>query len=365
MDAKILKLSCIEKKYDGGFRLCIDELYLEKNKILSIIGPNGSGKSTLIKLINLLEKPDRGSIYFEGKEISNGNVNHGDIRKEMAVVFQEPIFFNTSAYNNILLGLKMRKTNIPTVKDRIDHYVKKLKIGDLLHRNIRTLSGGEKKRLSLVRSLVLDYKLLLLDEPLANIDQYSRESLMSDLFTVLKSIGKSIIYITHNRDEAMMLADDIAVINKGRVEQSGRKEEIFRNPASEFVAGFVGVETLIYGAINKKRGKVCEVRIGDHDIKVFAVGEFAPGTRVALAIRPEAVILYNNDMQQQGSSAMNLFKGKITEIRDLGILKKIEIDCGFDLVSFVTPDSVDRLELSIGKDIYAGVKASSIHLFKK
>ncbi len=364
MDTKILEISGIEKKYDAGFRLSVSRLHLDKNRILSIIGPNGSGKSTLIKLINLLERPDEGKIYFNGTEITNGKTDRAKIRKKMAVVFQDPIFFNTSAYNNILLGLKMRKTDIHPVKDRIDHYVHKLKIGDLLHRNIRTLSGGEKKRLSLVRALVLDPELLLMDEPLSNIDQYSKESLMSDLFAVLKSTGKSIIYITHNRDEAMILADDIAVINKGLVEQSGRKEEIFGNPASEFVAGFVGVETLVYGIIDEKRGNVCEVRIGDHNIRAFAVGEFDPGTKVVLAIRPEAVILYDNDMQQ-GSSAMNLFKGRITGIRDLGILKKIEIDCGFNLVSFITPDSVGRLELSIGKEIYAGVKASSIHLFKK
>lgn len=211
----------------------------------------------------------------------------------------------------------------------------------------------------------MDYKLLLLDEPLANIDQCSRESLTADLFEVLKDIGKSIVYITHNRDEAMVLADDVAVINEGRMEQFGRKEEIFRKPASEFVAGFVGVETVVYGTISEKKGNVCMVRVGNNNIEAFVPGEFTPGTRVALAIRPEAVILYKNDIELQGSSAMNLFKGRITGIIDMGILKKVEIDCGFDLVSFITPDSVSRLELSIGKEIHAGVKASSIHLFKK
>jgi len=365
MAGEILKISGIEKKYSNDFKLCIDQLSLGSSKILSIIGPNGSGKSTLIKLINLLEKPDMGSIYLEGKEISNGNVNREDIRKEMAVVFQEPIFFNTSAYNNILLGLKIRKIDISRVKNRIDYYIRKLKIGDFLDRNVNELSGGEKKRLSLVRSLVMDYKLLLLDEPLANIDQYSRESLRDDLFEVLKNIGKSIVYITHNRDEAMVLADDIAVMNKGRVEQFGRKEEIFRKPASEFVAGFVGVETVIYGTIIKKKDNVCVARIENSKTEVFVPGEFLSGTRVALAIRPEAVTLYNNDIELKGSSAMNLFKGKITEIRDMGLLKKVEMDCGFNITSFITPDSVSRLELSIGKDVYAEVKASSIHLFKK
>ncbi len=364
MDARILKIAGLEKEFESKFKLNIAELYLERSKILSIIGPNGSGKSTLLKLIGLLEKPDKGSIIFNGENISNDRVDHIRIRKEMAIVFQEPVLFNTSVYNNILMGLKIRKIEVSGVKEKMDYLIQKLKIEKLLGRNVKNLSGGERQRVSLVRSLVLDPQLLLLDEPLANIDQPSREALREDLFKILRNSPISIIYVTHDRNEAMVLADDIAVLNEGRIEQFGRKEEIFKKPVNEFTAKFVGVETLISGVVKKCRENVCVVKIGSNGDKAFVLDKAQPGSNVMLAIRPEAVVLYSNNLMPRESSAMNLFTGRITEIKDIGIFKKIGIDCGFDLISFVTQNSVNRLGLAVGKKIYAGVKASSIHMFR-
>jgi len=364
MDAKILKIADLKKEYEGNFKLNIPELYLERNKILSLIGPNGSGKSTLLKLIGLLEKPDEGSIVFNGENISDSRADHIRIRKEMVIVFQESVLFNTSVYNNILMGLKIRKINLPEVKEKMDYLIRKLKIEKLLNRSVKNLSGGERQRVSLVRALVLDPQMLLLDEPLANIDQPSREDLREDLFEILKNSGRSIIYVTHDRNEALVLSDDIAVINKGRIEQFGLKEEIFKKPVNEFTAKFVGVETLISGTVNECRGNVCTVKIGSNGDKAFVSDQAQPGSKVMLGIRPEAVILYSINLKPQESSAMNLFIGRITEIKDIGLSKKVSIDCGFDLISFVTENSVDRLGLAVGKKIYAGVKASSIHMFK-
>ena len=395
MASKNLEIIDLKKKYNSNFDLHIEYLFSEENRILAIIGPNGAGKSTLIRLINLLEKPDYGSIHLDGVNILGSSINQADIRKKMAVVFQEPLLFNTSVYDNILLGLKIRKIKLSDVKDRFYHLVQKLKIGDLLYRSTKYLSGGEKQRVSLARALVLDPKLLLLDEPLVNIDQRSRENLRTDLFEVLKDFRKSVIYVTHDRNEAMILADDIAVINNGRIEQFGSKDKIFRKPRNEFVAKFVGVETLIDGIVLGSKNDVCEIGVGESNVglKMFVVGKASKGLRVILTIRPEDVVLYNidglrkifiesenegkglrevmrkNDLLKDSltgvSSAMNLFTGEITEIKNIGILKKVEIDCGFNLISFVTQNSVDRLGLKCGKIIAAGIKASSIHLFKK
>ncbi len=367
MVKKILKIVDLKKRYDSKFNLDIDNLYTERGRILIIIGSNGSGKSTLIRLINLLEKPDGGKIYFNGSEITAAGINSTEIRKKMAVVFQEPLLFNSSVYSNIIMGLKIRKIKLSEVKDRIDYYIGKLKIRDLLNRSTKNLSGGEKQRVSLARALVLDPELLLLDEPLANIDQSSRESLRSDLFKVLRNYGKSVVYVTHDRNEAMILADDIAVMDRGKVLQFAGKEEIFRKPKNEFIARFVGVETLVNGTVLEKEGNVCRVGVStaNGSIEIYVVSRERKNTRVTLAIRPEDVILYRSGVSPRQSSAMNLFRGKITEIRDIGIFKKIEIDCGFSLNSFVTQNSVSRLKLIEGRDINAAVKASSIHMFKR
>ncbi len=367
MASKVLEIKNLEKRYNKKFNLHIKYLFSEENKILALIGPNGSGKSTLIKIVNLLEKPDCGSIYFDGVNILGSNMDKAEIRKKMAVVFQEPLLFNTSAYNNILLGIKVRKIKLSHVKDKLDYLVQKLKIASLLKRSIKYLSGGEKQRVSLARALVLDPKLLLLDEPLANIDQQSRESLRLDLFEVLKSFGKSVIYVTHDRNEAMILADNIAVINNGKIEQFGSKDEVLKKPANEFIAKFVGVETLVNGVVIESKNNVCEVKVKNSkaDLKIFVAGEAEKNLEVILAIRPEDVILYNIKVSPDKSSAMNLFNGKITGIRNVGIFKKVEIDCGFDLISFVTQNSIDRLGLEVGKNVEAAVKASSVHLFKR
>jgi tungstate transport system ATP-binding protein len=365
MDKKILEIEGLKRQYNGEFRLHIDSLHLEQNSILTLIGPNGSGKSTLIRLINLLEDPDAGTIIFEGENIITPGSERAAIRKKMAVVFQEPLLFNTSVYNNIIMGLKFRKIDISKVGDRLDFFIKKLRIENILNRGVKDLSGGEKQRVSLARALVLDPRLLLLDEPLANIDQQSREGLREDLFELLKKYGKSIIYVTHDRNEAMVLADHLAVMNKGRIEQFDLKEEVFRRPANEFIAKFVGVETLVSGIVKTSRENVSEIEIQCNGQKqiVYVVGKSRKGSRMTIAIRPEDVILYSMDIPPQKSSAMNIFKGKVTSIKDIGMFKKIEIDCGFPLTSFVTQNSIERLGLKKGISITAGIKASSIHIF--
>jgi tungstate transport system ATP-binding protein len=205
----------------------------------------------------------------------------------------------------------------------------------------------------------------LLDEPLANIDQLSREELRNDLFDILRATGRSTIYVTHDRNEALIIADSIAVVNEGRIEQFGLKDEVFRKPASEFIAKFVGVETLIEGIVAECRDNVCRIKIDGSKNDIFAVSASVyQGTKVTVAIRPEDVILYNIEMNPESSSAMNSFMGEITEIQDLGIFKKVEIDCGFNLVSFVTRNSIDRLGLEPGKKVLSSIKASSVHIFK-
>lgn len=500
MAAKILEIINLEKKYGDKFKLNIDYLSLEENKILVIIGPNGAGKSTLIRLINLLEKPDCGSVIFDGVEIykdgygrsyqvgvkqnykdslkdgyidgtedcvkdglkygwksysnkvfSSGfpgkTANEVEVRRKMAVVFQEPLLFNASVYDNIVLGLKIRGKKISQVKDRFQYLVEKLKISHLLYRSAKTLSGGEQQRVSLTRALILEPRLLLLDEPLANIDQPSREKLRADFFGLVKSEKRSTIYVTHDRNEAMMLADYVAVLNKGKIEQFGLRDEVFRRPKNEFVAEFVGVETLLEGVVESCEDNVCVVSVNrnltnlktnpnfdmatdgstlqartiigkmnmdvnmdmkinetmstnssdspdsnsnsmgsgndfgidfssgfGNSFKVFAVGKSKKGFRVVLSIRPEDVILYSIDdiydlrsidRTTRATSAMNLFPGKILEIKDVGVFKKVEIDCGFNLVSFVTQNSIERLDLKVGKPVLASVKASSIHFFEK
>ena len=155
MGTKILEIKNLEKKYPSGFGLKIDYLSVEENKILVLIGTNGSGKSTIIRLINLLEEPDSGIIIFNGINILGEKVDRIKIRKLMSVVFQEPLLFSTSVYNNILMGLNIRKIKLQQRKEIFNYLIKKLKLEKLLGRNPKSLSGGEQQRVALARALIL------------------------------------------------------------------------------------------------------------------------------------------------------------------------------------------------------------------
>lgn len=362
MANKILEIKNLRKKFQSNFLLNIENLYIYENDIFTLIGPNGSSKSTLIYLINLLIPADSGSIIFDGEEILNKKIDKSITRKKMAVVFQEPLLFNTSVYNNLLLGLKLRNKEISKYKDNLDFLIEKLKLKDLLGRSPKTLSGGEQQKVCLARALLLHPKILLLDEPLANIDQATKEEFREIFFNILKEQGITTLYITHDRNEAMVISDYIGVIENGIMEQIGLKEEVFRKPVNEKVAKFVGIETLITRIINNIKNGVMKIEI-DSNTTVYAVGEGMVGEKVTVSIRPEDVILANDIDEVKKLSTLNIFRGIITEIKDMGLLKKVEINCGFFLVSYITETSIKKLSLKIGKQVFAAVKATSVHIF--
>ena len=362
MADKILEIRNLKKHFTSGFSLNLDYLYVYENNIFTLIGSNGSGKSTLIYLINLLVSADSGTIVFDGEEILNKKNNRQKIRGKMAVVFQEPILFNTSVYNNLLMGLRLRNIEISEYRDNFNFLIEKLKIKNLLSRSPKTLSGGEQQKVCLARALLLNPKILLLDEPLANIDQETREEFREDFFEILKQKGTTSFYITHDRNEAMIISDFVGVIENGAMEQIGPKEEVFRRPASERVAKFVGIETLIKGLVNNIQNNVIEISI-DGGTFIYAVGESTKGKRITAAIRPEDVIIIAKREETTSLSTLNIFKGKIKEIKDTGLFKKLDIDCGFSLTAYITDASINRLDLKIGSEIFAAVKASAIHVF--
>jgi tungstate transport system ATP-binding protein len=361
MASKILEIKDLKKRFSSDFSLNIKSLGINENEIFTLIGPNGSGKSTLIYLINLLMPADSGKIFFENEDILVKKINKTLVRKKMGVVFQEPLLFNTSVYNNLLMGLKLRNKDIGRYKNNLDFLIEKLKLKDLLGRAPRTLSGGEKQKVSLARALLLNPKILLLDEPLANIDQATKEEFSETFFEILKEKGTTTLYITHDRNEAMAISDNIGIIDNGKIEQTGPKAEVFRKPVNGKVAKFVGVETLVSGTVVNSFDGVLEIKVNGNNI--FAVGKRQLGQKVTISIRPEDVILLSEIDDTEKLSSLNIFKGIATEIKDMGLFKKIEIDCGFALVAYITGTSAKRFNLKRGTHVQAAVKATSVHLF--
>jgi tungstate transport system ATP-binding protein len=240
MAEALLALEKILVRYGDSAALEVPSLTVERGEILAVIGPNGAGKSTLLRLMGLLQQPTQGKIYFHNREVIP--TDGLDIRRRMASVFQEPLLLNASVYENAVLGLKLRRVDRRAAEQQVLPWLERLGISHLAKRQARSLSGGEAQRTSLARALVLDPEILLLDEPFSPLDPPTRDSLLFDLQRILRETGITTILVTHQREEAFMLGDRVAVLIGGKVHQIGSAGEVFLHPVNDAVARFVGAD---------------------------------------------------------------------------------------------------------------------------
>ncbi|HZD58890.1 MAG TPA: ABC transporter ATP-binding protein, partial [Anaerolineae bacterium] len=333
------------KRYGAKSVLGVDELVVERGKVLTVIGPNGSGKSTLLRLIAHLEKPTSGSIEFVGGNSAKDDLS---IRRRLAFVFQDPLLFTGTVFDNIAYGLRIRKVAKGEIKQRVKEASEVFGIMHLLDRPANLLSGGEAQRTSLARAFILKPELLLLDEPMASLDPPTRESLIIDLSEILENMKTTVIYITHELTEAMMLGDRCAFIDDGRIIQTGSPRDVMAYPTNQKIADFVGVENILKGRIIGRDNGLVRVKINGSEIE--AVSHSESNDKVWVFIRPENVTITLVDSASP-TSARNRFSGAITKILDLGALYRVVIDCGFPLVVFVTKRSTEEMGLYVGQPV--------------
>ena len=341
---------------EGREILSVGHLGVERGEILAVIGPNGAGKSTLIQVLGLLTKFE-GEVALEGKGVTDQLA----ARRRMAVVFQDPLLLNSGVLANVEAGLRMR--GVPGQKRRATalRWLERFGVAELHGRQARTLSGGEAQRVSLARAFALEPDVLLLDEPFASLDAPTHEALISDLEGVLRESEVGTVFVTHDRDEAMRLGDRVAVLIEGRLRQVGTPAEVFSAPVDTEVAGFVGVETVAEGTVLGNEDGLLRVRAGG--VEVVANGEFNVGAHVLVCLRPEDVKLMEGEIKR--SSARNHLDGRVTRVSGAGRLIRVELDCGFPLVSLVTGLSAQELEIETGHELSAVFKASAVHLIPR
>lgn len=357
----ILEVKNLEVKKGGTTILHIPSLLIQEGEVLSLIGPNGAGKTTLLQTLSCLLKPFGGEIFFKGEKV-NSNHSVFEYRRKLAMVFQEPLLFNTTVYDNVASGLKIRGMNRMNIRRRVTENLGRLGIHHLSQRSARTLSGGEAQRTSLARALALQPEILFLDEPFASLDPPTHESLLEDLEHILQKTRTTTIFATHDRLEALRFSNQMAVMNSGKVFQIGSPEEVMNQPVDEFVASFVGMETILTGRVIKKNSGTFITSIAGQEIE--AVGEAHVGENVVLCIRPENVTL-SSHLSREATSARNVFSGKIVKIVSLGLYQKIHLYCGFPLVAYVTHHSFEELSLAEEKEVRASFKATAIHVVRK
>ncbi len=357
----ILEVKNLEVKRGESILLNLPFFSVERGEILALIGPNGAGKSTLLQTLSFLLQPFQGEIIFDGEKLDS-HQSIFEYRRKLAMVFQEPLLFDTTVFNNVASGLKIRGTKKNEIRDRVTEQLERFGISHLKNRSAKTLSSGEAQRISLARAFAIEPLLLFLDEPFASLDPPTRESLIEDLEHILRQSQMTTVFATHDRTEALRLSDRIAVMHGGRILQAGSPQEVMNQPADEFVASFVGLETILFGKVIKKDGGTFIASINGQDIE--AVGDVQLGDNVVLCVRPEHVTL-STKPHREGTSARNVFKGKINKMASLGPYQKVYLDCGFPLVAYVTHHSREELGLTEGKEVQTSFKATAVTVIRR
>ncbi|MEO0751264.1 MAG: ABC transporter ATP-binding protein [Pseudomonadota bacterium] len=245
-----LKLENVAKTFPDGTRaLLTTDLEVGAGEIISLLGPSGCGKTTLLRIIGGLETPDDGGrVYFDGQDVTDLPVE----RRRIGMVFQSyALFPNMNVRRNIGYGLKMLKLAQNEIDARVSEVIEMCHLGGFEERSISALSGGQKQRVALARAVAPRPRILLLDEPLSALDAALRDRLRDELATLLRRFDITAVFVTHDQTEALAIADRVAVMSQGVVQQIAPPEVLYRNPASEFVAEFVGDAQLLRGTIAK------------------------------------------------------------------------------------------------------------------
>jgi tungstate transport system ATP-binding protein len=335
-------------------------LRVDRGEVFALIGPTGAGKTTLLRLIDLIDMPTSGKIYFDEVDTSESAKVRLGMRRRMAFVLQKPVVFNLSVYDNIAYGLKWRGVGGKALQEKVSRILEMVGLSTDRDRNARTLSGGEVQRVAIARAVAIEPEVLLLDEPTANLDPLSASRIEELITSIIQHYATTIIMATHDLSQGQRLADRVGVLMDGEVLQTGDSRDVFASPRNREVAEFVGVENIIDGTIVSSEDKV--VTIDSKGRFIEAISDYATGEEVCACVRPEDITLA---LSPVSSSARNSFAGEITWVVSMGPLTRIEVDCGFPLVVLVTKRSAEEMGLVRGKKIYAAFKATGVHVIKR
>jgi len=318
-----------------------------------VLGPTGGGKTVLLETIAGLHRPHRGQILLDGEDVTTTPPE----QRGVGFVYQDyALFPHMSVAQNIGFGLELRGEERAVIEKRVDEMARLLSIDHLLHRHPGTLSGGEQQRVALARALIIAPRLLLLDEPLSALDPTTRKALQRELAHLHAELGTTTVHVTHDFEEAVALGDRIAILNAGRVVQVGSPDDIFRRPASAFVARFVGVRNIFEGDLHPGEDGYQLLALDGTQIAVVT----ERSGRVHASIRPEDIFVFQGTLR---SSVRNLFRGRVVEIADRRALVYVTVRVPPEFTCIITRHSLEELALREGQEVWIAFKASAVHVF--
>jgi len=355
MREPFLKLEGIRKTFGRFTALETIGLAVERGELVTFLGPSGCGKTTLLRIIAGLETQDAGTIVQGGRDISR----LPPMKRDYGIVFQSyALFPNLTIFDNVAYGLVNRRKGRDEIHRRVGELLKLVGLPASGEKYPGQLSGGQQQRIALARALATSPGLLLLDEPLSALDAIERLRLRGEIRALQQRLGVTTIMVTHDQEEALSMADRVVVMNQGVIEQLGTPQEIYREPASAFVADFVG-----------KVNVISAVAEGDNRFRVGALvlngaagaDAVTPGTKVRLYLRPEDIVVAD-----AAASHANAAQAKVTKVEFLGAFCHVTVaiaDAGEQLLLInVSRHSIDRMNLAEGSALQIGLPADCMRL---
>ena len=344
-----IKIENAQKKY--GDNIIIDNLSLDikQGEFFTLLGPSGCGKTTLLRMIAGFNSIENGNFYFNEKRINDLDPS----KRNIGMVFQNyAIFPHLTVEQNVEFGLKNRKVSKEEMKVETDKFLKLMQIDEYRDRMPERLSGGQQQRVALARALVIKPDVLLMDEPLSNLDAKLRVEMRTAIKEIQNSIGITTVYVTHDQEEAMAVSDRIAVMKDGEIQHLGQPKDIYQRPANLFVATFIGKTNVLNGTLNNSVLKIA----GKYDVSLNNVKDKNVKGNVVISIRPEEFVIDENQAKD-GIKAFidsSVFLGLNTHyFAHLESGEKIEI---------VQESKIDSI-IPKGTEVYLKVKQDKINVF--
>ena len=326
----MLTISNLAKSFPAGRGekadrvLAVDDVSFEvgEGELFTLLGPSGCGKTTTLRCVAGLETPDSGEIAIGGRTLfsSEQRIRVPANERRLGMVFQSyAIWPHMNVFKNVAFPLQVlprsKRPSRKAMRERVERSLQVVKLDHLASRQATDLSGGQQQRLALARALVLEPPLLLLDEPLSNLDAKLREEMVFELKRLQRELGVTAVYVTHDQTEALAMSNRIAVMNDGKIEQIGKPRDVYETPVSRFVADFIGTSNFIDGVVESRSDGIYLIRTQDGVLRVRSESDFPPGASVIVAARPEHVAL---EPASANGAAPNRWLGRVEARAFLG-----------------------------------------------
>jgi spermidine/putrescine transport system ATP-binding protein len=334
----VISIDHVTKRF-GAF-VAVDDAHFDirRGEFFSMLGPSGCGKTTTLRMVAGFEQPTEGAIRLEGLDVSRVP----PYKRDVNTVFQQyALFPHMSVAENVAFGLKAKRVSKTEIANRVQEMLEVVRLGDFASRRPSQLSGGQQQRVALARALVNYPKALLLDEPLGALDLKLRQTMQLELKRIQRELAITFVFVTHDQEEALTMSDRIAVMSEGRVEQIGSPEEIYAEPASEFVAGFIGMANLLPATIEARGDATATGKLADDTMVTGSVvADLAVGDAATFMIRPERMHLSvpNGGSPAVGGASLD---AEVVDLVFQGPLIRFELRAtdGSPLIAHVGPET--------------------------